>query len=346
MRSQDWISPTEKRARDFPGAMDEKRHGRCRRGWVLTFIISQCILLVFCAASLFAQDSAAHPYLGRWDLTLTNSSGKLPSWIEVSKDNGQMKLVFVGVTDHATWMKEAEVKDGRLTWVSPKGQEGFPADTTYSLKRVGDHLTGTVINSQNRWSVIGERAPSFSGEAVTKWGKPIKLFNGKNFAGWRFKDPAKADSWKIVDGNLVSTGHGSEIMTKAKFRNFKLHVEFNTGPQSNSGVYLRGRYEVQIETDSASEPPSHHTGGVYGFLDPTPEQPRVTDKWQDYDITLIGRTVTVVQNGVTVIDHKEIPGITGGALDSNEGQPGPIYLQGSEEGRVAFRNIVLTPAAD
>jgi hypothetical protein len=107
---------------------------------------------------------------------------------------------------------------------------------------------------------------------------------------------------------------------------------------------LRGRYEVQIETDSASEPPSHHTGGVYGFLDPIPEQPRKADQWQSFDITLVGRTVTVVQNGVTVIDHKEIPGITGGALDSNEALPGPIYLQGSEVGRVAFRNIVITPA--
>lgn len=330
------------RDRLTPG--EGRRCGR-RWRWALPLLISQFVLFAFSAA-LFAQDAAIRPFLGRWDLTLTNSSGKLPSWIEVSEDKGQTKLLFVGVTDHATWMKQAEVKDGQLTWVSPAGQEGFPEDTTYSLKRVGEHLAGRVTNSQNKWSVVGERAPSLSGQTVTKWGKPIKLFDGRDFAGWKFKDPARAGSWKIIDGDLVSTGHGSEIMTKAKFRNFKLHVEFNTGPKSNSGVYLRGRYEVQIETDSASDPPNRQTGSVYGFLTATPEQPRVADKWQDYDITLIGRTITVVQNGVTVIDHKEIPGITGGALDSNEGQPGPIYLQGSEQGRVAFRNIVLTPAAD
>ena len=90
--------------------------------------------------------------------------------------------------------------------------------------------------------------------------------------------------------------------------------------------------------------PSHHTGGIYGFLAPHPELPRTTDKWQTYDITLIGRHVTVVQNGTTVIDNKEIPGITGGAVDSNEAAPGPIYLQGSEKGHVFFRNIVITPA--
>jgi hypothetical protein len=108
---------------------------------------------------------------------------------------------------------------------------------------------------------------------------------------------------------------------------------------------LRGRYEVQIETDSVSEPPSHHTGGVYGFLAPTPELPRKPAVWQTYDITLIGRTVTIAQNGTTIIDNKEVPGITGGALDSREELPGPIYLQGSEKGHVLFRSIVITPAA-
>jgi hypothetical protein len=83
---------------------------------------------------------------------------------------------------------------------------------------------------------------------------------------------------------------------------------------------------------------------VYGFLHPTPELPRQAGVWQSFDITLVGRTVTIVQNGQTIIDHQEIPGITGGALDSHEELPGPIYLQGSEKGRVAFRNIVITPA--
>ncbi len=86
------------------------------------------------------------------------------------------------------------------------------------------------------------------------------------------------------------------------------------------------------------------TGGVYGFLAPKPEPPRQPGVWQTYDITLVGRTVTVVLNGQTIIDRQEIPGITGGALDSHEGLPGPIYLQGSEDGHVTYRNITITPA--
>jgi hypothetical protein len=142
----------------------------------------------------------------------------------------------------------------------------------------------------------------------------------------------------------VSPGNGPEIISDQKFEDFKLHVEFNCGKDANSGVYLRGRYEVQIETESQEEPPSHHTGGVYGFLTPTPELARIPDAWQVFDITLIGRRVTVVQNGKTVIDNQEIPGLTGGALDSREGEPGPIYLQGSEKGHVLFRKVVVTPA--
>jgi hypothetical protein len=301
------------------------------------------LLVAFSGLSLAEEDSI-RPFTGRWDLTLTGPSA-LPSWIDVSEDQGQLRVLFVGVTDHATPMK-ADIQNGQLSFVSPANEEGFGVDTTYSMKRVGERLVGTVSNSEHKWSLTGKQAPALAETTVSGWDRPITLFDGKDFAGWRFKDPAHAGTWKIEDGNLVSTGHGTEIITNAKFNNFKLHLEFNTGPKSNSGIFLRGRYEVQIETDSESEPPSHHTGGVYGFLDPTPEQRRVADKWQTFEITFIGRTITVVQNGVTIIDHKEIPGITGGALDSNEGLPGPIYLQGSEEGRVAFRNIVLTPAKD
>jgi hypothetical protein len=141
-------------------------------------------------------------------------------------------------------------------------------------------------------------------------------------------------------------GRGSDLVTTAKFGDFKLHVEFKNGKSTNSGVYLRGRYELQIETDEAAQTGEFHTGGIYGFLAPNPEQPRVPGVWQTFDVTLIGRRLTVLQNGITVIDDRQIPGITGGALDSNEALPGPIYLQGSEDGPVAFRNIVIRSAKD
>jgi hypothetical protein len=288
---------------------------------------------------------AVKAFLGRWDLSIKTPKGELPSWIEVSEEQGKLKVVMVGVSDHATPLAKAGIKEGEIEFVSPKGEEGFNDDTTFEGKPVGGQLVGTATSPGGvSWSWVGRRAPSMKRAAAPKWGTPVTLFDGKDFTGWRFSDPKRAKTWTIEDGTLVSNGHGPEIITTAKFGDFKLHLEFHCGPKSNSGVYLRGRYEVQIETDSEAEPPSHHTGGVYGFLDPTPEQPRKDGVWQTFDLTLIGRTVTVVQNGIIIIDHKEIAGITGGALDSHEGLPGPIYLQGSEEGRVAFRNIVITPA--
>jgi hypothetical protein len=285
------------------------------------------------------------PFLGRWDLSIKAPAGELPSWIEVSEEQGQPKVVMVGVSDHATPLKKVEVKEGEIDFLSPKGEEGFNVDTLFKGKLVGGRLVGTANGANGTsWPWSGRPAPALKRSAAPKWGKPVTLFNGKDFSGWRFSDPRRAATWTVEDGTLVSNGRGPEIITTSKFTDFKLHVEFECGPMSNSGVYLRGRYEVQIETDSAQEPPSHHTGGVYGFIDPNPELPRKSGEWQSFDITFVGRTVTVVQNGQTIIDQQEIPGITGGALDSHEELPGPIYLQGSEEGRVAFRNIVITPA--
>ncbi len=288
--------------------------------------------------------AATDPFVGRWDISIKTPKGDLPSWIDVSNEQGKVKVVMVGVSEHATPLAKAEIKAGEIEFVSPKEEEGFDNDTTFKGKLEGRQLVGTASSPGGvSWTWIGHRAPALKRTGSPNWGAPVTLFDGKDFNGWRFSDPKSAKTWTIEGGTLVSNGHGPEIITTSKFEDFKLHVEFHCGPKSNSGVYLRGRYEVQIETDSAQEPPSHHTGGVYGFLDPTPEQPRQPGVWQTFDITLVGRTVTVVLNGKTIIDHKEIPGITGGALDSHEGAPGPIYLQGSEEGRVAFRNIVLTP---
>jgi hypothetical protein len=305
------------------------------------------LLIVAIPISTLNAQSPIGPFLGRWDLTLKTPTQELPSWIEISEQQGQPRILMVGISDHATPLPKVELKEGEIQFLSPKGAEGFGEDVTFKGKLVDGQLVGTTTSpSGTSWKWIGRRAPALKRQGTPEWGKPITLFDGKDFNGWRFSDRKRPANWKVENGMLVSYGKGPDIITTSKFGDFKLHVEFNCGPQSNSGVYLRGRYEVQIETDSVQEPPSHHTGGVYGFLAPTPELPRKPGEWRTFDITLLGRIVTVVQDGQTIIDHKEIPGITGGALDSHEELPGPIYLQGSEQGRVAFRNIVIAPAAE
>ncbi len=284
------------------------------------------------------------PFLGRWDLTLKSSDHEYPSWLELGEQDGHLKAQMVGRWGNARPLPKAEVSDGRLTFVSPKEEEASKSDLVFQGQLKGETLSGTVNGPDGKtWQWTGVRAPVLERATAPQWGKPIQLFNGKDLSGWKMGTPGPP-VWTVQNGTLVTPGNGPELYSDAKFQDFKLHVEFNCGKDANSGVYLRGRYEVQIETESESEPPSHHTGGVYGFLAPSPEQPRVPDIWQTFDITLIGRRVTVILNGKTVIDNQEIPGITGGAVDSHEASPGPIYFQGSEKGHVAFRNIVITPA--
>jgi 3-keto-disaccharide hydrolase len=292
-----------------------------------------------------ADTDPAAAYVGRWDLTLKAPDREYPSWLELKSEGGKLQATMVGRSGNARALPKCDLADGSLIFVSPKEEEERKDDMIFKGKLVGEQLQGTTTGPDGTaWTWTGERAPSLERSQPSKWGTPVVLFNGKSLAGWHMSNPNSVAVWKAGKGTLTSPSRGPELISDAKFQDFQLHIEFNYEPNSNSGVYLRGRYEVQVESNSAQEPPSHHTGGVYGFIAPSPELPRRPGEWQTFDITLVGRMITVVQNGQKVIDNQEIPGITGGALDSHEALPGPIYLQGSEDGHVSFRNIKLTAA--
>ena len=317
----------------------------------LSRTIAATTLLALCQVALRAEaaddktNSPRDGFAGRWDLTINEPAGKtLPSWIELRQTSGTWNASFVGRWGNARPLQKVLVRDQHIQFVSTGKEEGSKNDLVFEGQLVEGHLAGTAKGPNGvAWTWTGTRAPALKAASSYKWGTPILLFNGLNFVGWSFDNPAKASSWVVEKGCLVNKSAGSNIATDTAFGDFKLHIEVNCPTNANSGIYLRGRYEVQVEDDSIQEPPNHHMGAVYGFLAPTPEQPRRPGVWQTFDITLTGRIVTVVQNGQTIIDHQEIPGITGGAIDSREGSPGPIYLQG-DHGGIAFRNIVLTPA--
>lgn len=317
---------------------------KMRRIGLITVAVMVTTVAALLTTAYGQNSSSAGSFLGRWDLTLKAPDHDYPSWLELKEEGGQLKAQMVGRWGNARPLPKAALSDGQLTFVSPKEEEESRADLMFQGKLTGRTLSGTVNGPDGRtWQWVGVKAPALLKTGAPAWGEPVRLFNGKDLTGWAMS-ASTPPVWSVQDGAIVSPGHGPELVSNATFQDFKLHIEFNCGTDSNSGVYLRGRYEVQIETESQAEPPSHHTGGVYGFLAPSPELPRSPNVWQTFDITLIGRRVTVVQNGTTIIDKQEIPGITGGAVDSHEEAPGPIYLQGSEKGHVAFRNIVITPA--
>ncbi len=306
-------------------------------------------LIVFVAASGTPAAQAPEPtparapIIGRWDLTVQAPKAAYPSWLEVSL-SGTRTLVgrFVGGGGSARPISRVDFKDGSVHFAIPPQWEKETTDLVVDATLTGDALEGTIVTpAGERHAFTGRRAPSLRRGAAPAWGETVPLFNGKDLTGWT---PFGGTSqWTAEDGILKNGKSGANLVTTGKFADFKLHVEVNLPKGSNSGLYLRGRYEVQVEDSTDPEPKSTGMGGVYGFLVPNENAGTGAGTWQAFDITLVGRRVTVVLNGKTIVCDQTIPGITGGALDSDEGAPGPVYLQG-DHGAVQYRNLRITPA--
>ncbi len=290
----------------------------------------------------FAQQ--INPIEGRWDMVISQEGEELPSWLEI-RHSGSRTLVgrFVYAMGSARPISEVKMKDGKFSFAIPPQWEDGNTYMEFEGSMNGDVLKGTMLYTNGQtYNWVATRAPQLEYTKNPKWGKPIKLFNGKDLSGWQAMGE---NQWIAESGVLKSPKSGSNLVSDQKFDDFKLHLEFKYPQGSNSGVYLRGRYEVQIMDSKGAEPSDVEYSGVYGFLTPSEVAAKGPGEWQEYDITLIGRRVTVVANGTTVISDQIIPGITGGALDSKEGEPGPLYFQG-DHGPIEFRNIIVTPRVD
>lgn len=313
-------------------------------------ILSYCliVLIVLFNHSATAKDFSFQKndddaIVGRWDMTILANGRQFPSWLEVQKSGYILVGRYVGIGGSARPVARINFSNNKLSFSVPPQWEGKEKrDLWFDADLVGDSLSGIVVDADgNTYTWSGVRAPSLKRDNPPVWGQPIQLFNGKDLTGWH--PSGKVNQWIVQDGILKSPHTGSNLITDQKFNDFKLHIEFRYPEGSNSGVYLRGRYEVQIEANHGDEPYKDVFSAIYGFIEPSEMVAKKPGEWQSYDITLIGRMVTVVANGVTVICNREIPGITGGALDSHEDEPGPIYLQG-DHNSIEYRNIIITPA--
>lgn len=307
------------------------------------YFIVPALTLLFMMQHGNAQARPLPPPLeGRWDITVDMDGKPAPSWLEVTH-SGTKTLVgrFVSVSGSARPISEVHFKDSRFNFsIPPQWEQGDgPLSVEGTLQ--GDRISGTLTTPGGKThSWTGVRAPSLRRTATPTWGKPVKLTEGNTLKGWH---AAGTNQWTIQNGVLKSEKSGANLITDEKYDDFKLHVEFRIPKGSNSGVYLRGRYEVQVTDGKGLEPSAGELGGVYGFISPSEMAAKEPGEWQSFDVILIGRMITLDVNGKRVITNQEIPGITGGALDSNEGEPGPLYIQG-DHGPVEYRNIVITPA--
>ena len=285
-------------------------------------------------------------FVGSWNIRLTDAEDTFAgAQIDVEKEGEAVSAGLVWRWGSYAPADEARVENGVLHIVRKRTHEEEEVEDVFEARLVDGALKGTATYPDGKTHQFeGRRAPDLATSGEPEWDEPIELFDGKTLEGWRLRDPEGEFRWAVVDGVLavVEPEGNADLVSDQVFQDMKLHLEFNIAPGSNSGVYLRGRYEVQIVDDPELVADTHGAGALYSRIAPSVDATRPPGEWQTYDITFVGRDLTVVLNGTEILAGT-VEGITGGAINPFEGEPGPLMLQG-DHGKVRFRNIVVTPA--
>ena len=305
-----------------------------------------------CVLAAMAANTDMQPFLGRGDFTVTPANGNpWPQWMELVEKDGKVEGRVQPRGGAWRPIVGTSMADGKLLVNVSAATERFPA-VNWELRSEGkDKITGVEKRGENAGpTLVGVRAPKLDRPMPKAWTTPRAIFNGKDLTGWEPIGNVDNNKWVARDGELVNDnpptpGHrgpgAANLKTTEKFQDFKLHIEVNCPEGGNSGIYLRGRYEVQVGTEGGKRP-THEMGAIYSHYPPPASAELALGKWTSFDITLVGRRVTVLRDGKVYHDNVEIPGPTGGALDSNEGEPGPFFLQGDHHGVIRYRNITVS----
>lgn len=323
--------------------------------------------LLICASSLQAK-GPYDKFLDRWALTIPNDRA---GWLEVTEEDGyyDASILWGGGSvlpvDSVVFSDKNTLVITRTKDVEHKDSDGDVVRT----QRFTDTITATVKGDKMSLSIQtpnrngkGSKLEEFTGKRIpplpskpnlkkVKYGKPVVLFDGKNLDKWKLLNPDDANGWSVENGVLANDPvqidgkpkkHYGNLRTKDTFEDFNLKLEVMVNEGGNSGIYLRGIYEIQVASTYGRKLDSHYMGGIYSRVAPAVAAEKMDGEWQTYDITLVDRHATVILNGVTIHDNVPLMGVTGGALWSDESKPGPIYLQGDHT-QASYRNIILTP---
>jgi hypothetical protein len=297
------------------------------------------MILLLLAAHVWAADEK---FNGRWDINPLHEPRHRAWWLEVSgAGTPALKGRFVGFPGGNTNdIPQISISGGELTFRWDKGDQ----HQVYRARLAGDKLEGSFESGKQKLQWIGVRAPALPEKDDGSWhkSKPVKLFDGKSLSGWSAMVEGQPLGWTVKDGIMGNTPAANNLVSEKKFWNFDLHAEFRVGADTNSGIGLRGRYEVQILDDYGKPPNTHGNGALYSRILPSENASRPPGEWQSVDVRLIGRQVSITLNGKKIIDKGEIDGLTAMANNPDEGEPGPITLQGDHRA-VEFRSIVVTP---
>ncbi len=303
-----------------------------------------------------ALHAADNPLVGRWALTIPGGGA---GWLGVEEKDGALSssVLWGGGSVVPTASTKLD-GDTLIVTRENKNKEGKVTTETLTAKAEGDVLKGTTAKKNEEGKEVSKPA-EFTGKRIAelppkpdlskvKYGEPVQLLNGKDLTGWRLLKEGVDNGWSVADGVLqnrvvkAKDKHFGNLRTDAEFEDFNLKTEVRTQEGSNSGIYLRGIYEVQVMESFGKPLDSHHMGALYSRITPSVNAEKPVGEWQTLDITLVDRHLTVILNDKTIIDNQPVLGCTGGAMTSDEFKPGPIYLQGDHT-NVDYRNMVLRP---
>ena len=317
-------------------------------------------------ATLGTALAADNPFLGGWELTIPGGGA---GWLGGEEANGQLKASLLWGGGSVLPLSSAKLEGDRLVVTrrnsSQRKDENGKNVTFFTTETITASVDGDALKlttSKPRQNGQGEEKAEFTGHRTppmqpapdlsqVKFGESIQLFNGKDLTGWRLTDPHADNGWSVKDGLLVNDAkqvegkprkHYGNLRTDREFEDFNLALETRLAKGGNSGVYLRGIYEVQVADTYGRPLDPHNMGAIYSRIKPTVAAEKPAEEWQTMDITFVDRHVTVILNGKKIIDNQPVPGCTGGALWSDVTRPGPIYLQGDHTG-IEYRNLVLKP---
>ena len=305
--------------------------------------VLMCGSLLACAAAapLGAQDN---PFLGRWDITATTPKVTYPYWLEVKEESGQLVGFFQDRWGSVRKLPEIAREGQDLVFSFGPPKPGAPKPVHRARVENGK-LVGELTTGAEKVPWVGVRPPAW-GRVTTsgahKLGQPVVLFNGKDLSGWKFQFADQPANFVVAGGVITNEKEGNNLVSEREFKDFTLAMEYRLEKESNSGLYLRGRYEMQVLDDAGKPPALTGHMALYGRVAPSVNASKPAGEWQAVEVTLVGNRVTVVLNGQKVHDNTEIIGITGGALNSDEGAPGPIMIQG-DHSKIWIRKLVVTP---
>src|SRR6185437_14316474 len=322
----------------------------------LPHFLSLALGLTSLGAPAFAAD-ASNPFVGRWALTVPGGGA---GWLGIAAEKGYydgsilwiagsvepVDSVFIfNDTLHVTRTHEVQRKDA--------------GGKVVRTQRFTDLITATADGDELKLKIFRPRTngegmdqEEFTGKRIppvplapdlskVKYGEAIPLFNGRNLDGWRLTEPNQVSGWSAGNGILINNPvqHKGEphvsygnLRTDREFEDFNLKLETRVPKDGNSGIYLRGIYEVQVADTYGRPLDPHNMGAIYSRIKPSESAEKPPGEWQTFDITLCDRHATVILNGRKIIDNQPLLGCTGGALSSDEMRPGPIYLQGDHAG--------------